>query len=130
MSEVSQANRQRFRSVLLAREVKWLFTAVPERFQWILEPVATWGLRRFFLRPILRWLFVAEQEGKPHRAGEIVLAHFRRRAGYHRPTNFHSDPAVLAFREGNRAVVQEIYYLLNLDENDVRNMMELDDGLE
>lgn len=129
MSRVSEINRQRFRGILLSREVKWLFTAIPERFGWIIEKPVKWSLRRFLLRLILRWLFLSD-DGKPHRAGEIVLAHFRRRAGYNRPTNFTSDAHLLAFREGQRSVVQEFYTLLNLDENDVQQMMELDDGLE
>lgn len=119
---VTQANRLRYRMVLLSREVKWLFSAVPERF-------AKAILARFFLGPVLRWLFLSE-DGKPHRAGEVVLAALRQRAGYNRHSNFDPDPHVLAYREGARATVQEIFNLLNLDESDVRNLMEIDDGLE
>lgn len=118
---VTQANRLRWRTILLSREVKHLFLAVPERF-------AKAVLGRFFLGMVLRWLFLGEN-GKPHRAGEIVLAALRQRAGYHRHSNFDPDPHVLAYREGARATVQEIFNLLNLNETDVQQLMELDDGL-
>lgn len=129
MSDVSDANRNRWRAILISREFKWLFTAVPERFAWILEEPTKWTLRRFFLRWVVRWLFVSE-DGDIHRAGEVVLAHLRRRGGYLRPTNFSTDPLTLARRMAERELVDDFFYFLNLDEGDVRNMMELDDGLE
>ena len=130
MSEVTQENRLRYRAILIAREVKYVFGAVPERFGWIIAEPVKWTLRRVLLRWILRWLFVAKADDKPHRAGEIVLAELRSRAGYNRRSNFTSDSHLLAFREGQRAVVQEVFNYLNLDESTVRKMMELDDGLE
>lgn len=118
---VSDTNRIRFRQILVAREVKWVFMAVPERF-------AKRLLGRFLLGPLLRWLFLGP-DGRPHRAGEIVLAELRRRSGFGRYSIFDPDPHVLAYREGQRAVVQEIFNLLNLDEAEVRKLMEVDDGL-
>ena len=129
-SDVTDANRQRWRAILLSRQVKAVFCAVPERCSWILEKPAKWSLRAWFLRPILRWLFLSQKDGKPHRAGEAVLAHWRRKAGYNRPTNFDPDPHLMAFSEGVRANVQDLFTLLNLDESDVQNLMELDDGLD
>lgn len=129
-SQVTETNRARWRGILLSRQLKAILCMVPEQFGWILEEPVKWSLRRFFLRAILRWLFLSQIDGKPHRAGEIVLAHFRRRAGYHRPTNFTPDPHLMAFREGVRSTVEEFFTLLTLDESDVRKMMELDDGLE
>ena len=119
---VSQQNRVRFRMILIAREVKYVFGAVPERF-------AKAMLGRFLLGPILRWLFLGP-DNQPHRAGEIVLAELRRRSGFGRYSIFDPDPQVLAYREGQRAVVQEIFNLLNLDEGQVQKLMEVDDGLE
>lgn len=118
---VSQDNRFRYRQILIARQVKWLFMAVPERFAMHL-------LGRFLLGPLLRWLFLAA-DGEPHRAGEVVLAELRRRGGLERFSIFDPDPHVLAYREGQRAVVREIFNLLHLDEGRVQNLMEIDDGL-
>lgn len=118
---VSAENRLRFRQVLVAREVKWLFMAVPERF-------AKAILGRFLLGPLLRWLFLGP-DGRPHRAGEIVLAELRRRTGMERYSIFDPDPQVLAYREGQRAAMMMIFNLLNLDEAAVQKLMEVDDGL-
>lgn len=118
---VSAENRLRFRQVLVAREVKWLFMAVPERF-------AKAVLGRFLLGPLLRWLFLGP-DGRPHRAGEIVLAELRRRTGMERYSIFDPDPQVLAYREGQRAAMMMIFNLLNLDEAAVQKLMEVDDGL-
>lgn len=110
-------NRARYRATLIAREVKWLFGAIPERFQ---DRLRRW---------IWRWLFLSP-DGQPHRAGEIVLAELRREAGYLRHSNFDANPQVMAFREGKRAMAQMIFNYLNLDENAVHKLMELDDGIE
>lgn len=118
---ISQRNRARYRMILIAREVKYLFGAVPDRF-------AKWLAGRFLLGPIMRWLFLAE-DGRPHRAGEIVLAELRKRGGFARYTIFDPDPHVLAYREGQRSVVLEIFNLLGLDESQVQQLMEVDDGL-
>lgn len=118
---VTEANRLRWRAIKVSREVKALFVAVPERFA-----VAVAG--RWLVGAILRWLFLGP-DGRPHRAGEILLAELRREAGYNRATNFDPDPQLMAFREGKRAVVQMIFNYLNLDEGSVQKLMELDDGL-
>lgn len=119
---VTPENRARYRATLVSREVKWLFMAVPERF-------AKAVLRRFFLGAIMRWLFLGD-DGKPHRAGEILLAELRREAGYARHSNFDANPQLMAFREGKRAMAQMIFNYLNLDESAVHKLMELDDGLD
>jgi hypothetical protein len=113
---VSAENRLRFRAIMIAREVKALFCLMPEIM----------GLRR--PRWLWRWLFLGT-DGKPHRAGEIVLADLRRSAGLDRPSIFDRDPVVMAFREGQRVMAMRIFNYLNLDETDVRKLMELDDGL-
>jgi hypothetical protein len=118
---VSPENRMRYRAILISREVRHILIAVPERF-------AKAVVGRWFFGLLLRWLFLGPDD-KPHRGGEIVLAQLRRRTGYGRPTIFDPDPQVMAFREGQRAVVQEIFMLLNLDEAAVGQLMEVDDGL-
>lgn len=118
---VTQDNRVRYRIILIARQVKWLFLAVPERF-------AKAAAGRLLFGLLMRWLFLAP-DGQPHRAGEIVLAELRRRSGFGRFSIFDPDPHVLAYREGQRAIVQEIFNLLHLDEGQVQKLMEIDDGL-
>lgn len=118
---VSRDNRIRYRLILVSREVKSVFMGVPERF-------AKRVLGRLFFGVLLRWLFLGP-DGSPHRAGEIVLAELRRRSGFGRYSIFDPDPHVLAYREGQRAVVQEIFNHLNLDERQVQKLMEVDDGL-
>jgi hypothetical protein len=113
---VSRANRDRYRAILIGREVKRIFAAVPEIFG--AEP-----------RHIWRWLFLGH-DGKPHRAGELVLADLRNYARLRHATIFDRDPHELAFREGKRAVVTRIFQHLNLDEKEVQTLMELDDGLD
>lgn len=119
---VTQENRIRYRGILIAREVKGLFMGVPERFA---KAIAG----RLFFGLLLRWLFLGPDD-QPHRAGEIVLAELRRRSGFGRYSIFDPDGRVHAYREGQRAVVQEIFNLLNLDEAQVQKLMEVDDGLE
>lgn len=117
---VSERNRRRFRAMLISREFKRLFGAVPERLAARLaRPFVGWFLRAMFLGP----------DGKPHRAGEIVLAEIRRIGGLDRMSSFDPDPVVMAYREGKRSVVRQLIHLLNLDENEVQKMMELDDGI-
>jgi hypothetical protein len=119
---VTDENRSRLRAILVSREVKHVFMAIPERF-------AKAVLGRFFFGMLLRWLFTAE-DGQVHRAGEIVLAEMRRLSGIsHRKSIFDPDPVTMAFREGKRTQLLELIAFLNLDEIDVRKMMELDDGL-
>jgi|TARA_Y100000817_G_scaffold266837_1_gene223210 hypothetical protein len=119
---VSDKNRIRYRSIMLSREVKGLFGGMPERFGKRL-------LGRFLLGPILRWMFLAP-DGEIHRGGEIVLAELARIAGYYRPTQFHEDPQVMAYRLGMRDLLRALLDYLYLDESSVQQLMELDDGLE
>jgi hypothetical protein len=113
---VSVEDRQRYRAILIAREVKHVLCAVPEIFG--TEPRHLW-----------RWLFLG-RDGKPHRAGEIILADLRDYARLDRSTIFDADPVTLAYREGKRAAVLRIINYLNLDEQIVQQLMELDDGLD
>lgn len=113
---VSPVNRQRYRAILIAREVKHVLCAVPEIYG--REPRHLW-----------RWLFLGH-DGRPHRAGEIVLADLRRYARLDGPSIFDRDAQELAYREGKRAVVMRILNYLNLDEGAVQKLMELDDGLD
>lgn len=112
---VNERNRLRYRATLISREVKWLFKAVPERWQPHLQAL------------VWRWLFSAE-DGKPHRAGEIVLADLREFCTG--APLFSQDPLVMARRAGRREVFDRITNYLNLDEAMVQKLMELDDGLE
>jgi hypothetical protein len=113
---VSAINAQRYRAILIGREVKHVFRAVPE-VMGLAEPAWLW-----------RYLFLAEP-GRVHRAGEVILADLRAFAGLDRPTIFDADPHLMAFREGKRAAVMRILNYLNLDEAAVQELMELDDGL-
>lgn len=113
---VSQTNKVRFRAILVSREVKWLFMAVPERWR---PHLVAW---------FWRWAFLSE-EGELHRAGEIMLADLREFAMVGRPI-FSNDPLVTARRLGRREAVERIINYLNLDEKAVQQLMELDDGLE
>jgi len=115
----SETNRRRVRAVLISREFKQVFMGVPG---WIAA---------LFARPLLGWILRSMfhgPDGKPHRSGEIVLAELRRIGGLDRTSIFHTDPRVMAYREGRRSVVLLILEYLNLDENEVRKLMELDDG--
>lgn len=128
---VSQQNRLRWRAILIGRDVKALFAGMPER--WRERPPAWWILLRALRSPramLWRWLFLGP-DGRPHRAGEILLADLRDYCGLGdgRSTIFDPDPHVVAFREGKRAVFMRIANYLNLDEGMVQKLMELDDGL-
>lgn len=112
---VSEVNRARYRATMISREVKWLFQAIPERF------------RQRIRARLWRWLFLSP-EGEVHRAGEIVLADLREFAAG-QPL-FSPDPLTMARRAGRREVLERIVNYLNLDEQTVRKLMELDDGLE
>ena len=106
-----EMNRRRVRAVLSARRFKELFAwAVPTRW-------------------LFRWLF-RDESGALRRVGEHVLADLR---GFCRAspgeTIFDSDPLVMARREGRREVFMRIVNFLNLDEREVQQLMELDDGI-
>lgn len=111
---VSETNRIRYRAVIIGRQVKQILMAVPGHV--------------IPKRWLFRWLFLAP-DGQVHRAGEIVLADLREFAGMPN-TPFNPDPIIMARRVGRQEVVQRIYNYLNLDENAVRKLMELDDGLD
>lgn len=112
---VSAENRLRWRAILISREVKWLFKAVPGRW------------REHLTAPFWRWAFLAE-DGQLHRVGEIMLADLR---DFCTGTPmFSPDPLVMARRAGRREVFERITNYLNLDEAQVQKIMELDDGLE
>lgn len=117
---VTETNRLRWRAILIARHIKTLLGAIP----------AVLG----FARPrwFWRWMFLGP-DGKPHRPGEIILADLREFARL--PGNrfnlstFDTDPLVMARRAGRQEVVMRIINYLNLDETDVQQLMELDDGI-
>ncbi len=108
---VSETNRARFRAVLISRAVKELF----------------WGL--IPRRRLWRWLFFGEDGTVLRRPGEILLADLREFAFLDGRSIFHTDPLMMARREGRREVGMRILNYLNLDENVVQKLMELDDGL-
>lgn len=116
MAGISDLNALRQRAILVSREFKAVLHGVPERFAKVLT------------RWIWRWLFLGP-DGKPHRAGRIVLRDLAQFCGAAGKTIFHSDPHVLARREGRREVFVRICIMLNLDEMEVRKLMELDDGI-
>jgi hypothetical protein len=79
-----------------------------------------WLLRQLFLGP----------DGKPHRAGEIVLAELRDHARAQLGMSaFDPDPLVMARRIGRREQFDRLMYFLHLDENEVQALMQVDDGL-
>lgn len=113
---VSSENRLRWRSILLARMFKGLFFGMPDSVR---GRLCGWFWRLMFLGP----------DGKPHRAAGFVLAELRRVCFFDRPSIFDANPQVMAYREGARRVFLVIMDYLNLDESEVRKLMELDDGL-
>lgn len=115
MAVMHARNRFRQKKMLVAREFKAVFKGIPSLFL----PLLT--------RWIWRWLFIGP-DGKPHRAGEVVLADLRSFCREDQPSNFHSDPQIMARREGRREVFKRIINYLNLDEATVQKLMELDDG--
>lgn len=115
MAAGTEQNWLRLRRLLISREFKAVFKGVPERFLGLIA------------RRIWRWLFIAS-DGKVHRAGGVILNDLREFCHADKPTIFHQDATVMARREGRREVWVRIQNYLNLDEEDVRNLMELDDG--
>lgn len=67
--------------------------------------------------------------GQLKRSAERVVADLRGFCHAGAPTIFHTDPLVMARREGRREVFVRIINFLNLDEATVQQLMELDDGL-
>jgi hypothetical protein len=110
---VSATNRKRYRAMLIARSVRWIFMAIPERSR---------GL-------IWRWLFLSDDD-TVHAAGEMLLADLRAYCFLDRAGIFDPDPIVMAYREGRRSVGMRVFNYLNMDEKAVQQLMEIDDGLE
>lgn len=86
----------------------------------------------------LRWRFVLLSRcvkglfldgDKLKRDGEAVLADLRRFCFADRATIFSTEPLEMARREGRREVFVRLTNLLNLDELQVQQLMEIDDGL-
>lgn len=116
MSTSMTPNQARGLAIRLSRYFVALFRGVPDRF----APLLT--------RWVWRWLFLSA-DGQLHRGGRIVLRDLGRFARVHQLSNFSSDPLVMARREGRREVFARIQYLLNLNETEIRKMMENDDGI-
>lgn len=108
-----ERNERRWQAILHARRVKELFAHafIPKRW-------------------LYRWLFVGEN-GELRRVGEHVLADLRSyaRLDPNQYENFDTDHAAMAYRAGKQAVVRRLTYYLNLDEAQVGQLMELDDGI-
>jgi hypothetical protein len=124
MAGTDVLNRLRLRSILLAREFKGVFHGAPERVAAMVAGVIP-GTR--WRRWLWRMLFMTRQ-GEVHPAGQVVLAELRREGGLDRKSIFHPDPVVMAYRQGKRDVVMMIFNYLALDEGQVQQLMELDDG--
>ncbi len=112
---VTQANRIRYRAILLSRAFKWLFKAMPSRFQ---NRALAWFWKAMFL----------SEDGKPHLIGEQALADLRDFARVGQPI-FSPDTHIVARWLGRREAVERIINYLNLDEATVQKLMQLDDGL-
>ena len=112
MSERHIRNALRQRAMLVSRSFKTLFAG---------------GFRPVRARPWRR-LFLAEDDATVRRAGEHVLANMRDFCFAQKSTS-DPDPYVVARREGRREVWLRITKYLNLDEAQVQEMMEIEDGL-
>lgn len=66
--------------------------------------------------------------GAMTRDGEIVLADLRDH-GFLNKSTFHADPYEAAKRQGRRELALRIVQHLNLDEAQVQQLVEIDDGL-
>ncbi|WP_374414282.1 hypothetical protein [Novosphingobium colocasiae] len=78
---------------------------------------------------VYRWLF-GHPEGGLSPVGEMVLWDLRRFCHAGDATVFNTDPLEMARREGRREVFVRIQNMLSLDEFQVRQLMEIDDGDE
>lgn len=105
-----QINWMRAKAILSARHFKELFAGaiVPKRW-------------------LYGWLFRGEN-GELRRVGEHVLADLRGYCRGDEPSDFDTEPLVMARRAGRREVFMRIINFLNLDEEQVQQLMELDDG--
>lgn len=104
--------RRRMRAVMVSRAFKELFMSPVER-----RPRRIW-----------RRLFLGDGD-QLRRSGEAALADLREFTGAQR-THFDRDPLVMARRAGRRDVWLRIINYLNLDEAQVQQLMEIDDGIE
>lgn len=104
-------NAQRLRAVALSRSFRELFWSVPLPRRWI------W-----------RWLFIADDGQSIRHVGQHALADLREFA-FASKSVFDPDPLVMARRSGRRDVWLRITNYLNLDEAQVQQLMEIDDGL-
>lgn len=89
------------------------------------------------VRNVMRWRAILRgraykglflENGLVRADGEKVLADLRDFCFATR-SGFDKDPAVMARREGRREVFLRIQYLLGLSEDEVRQFMEVDDGI-
>lgn len=105
-----EINRLRWRAIVVARHFKELFWYVAPR------------------RRIWRWLFL-DDNGELRRCGEAALADLRQFGFLGERDVFDPDPIVMARRVGRREMAMRIINYLNLDEGQVKQLMEADDGL-
>jgi len=83
--------------------------------------------RAIFQSRAVKEIFLGDG-GKLTRSGEAVLADLREYC-FAQKSLFHSDALVMAKREGRREVWMRLTKFLNLDERQVEQLMEIDDGL-
>jgi hypothetical protein len=89
------------------------------------EGLREWIFRKRRLRQAYRDCFCGN-DGKPHAAGQIALAHLRRFArvnesGLLRDNGGRADPVAMAYAQGLRAVVEMIVLHLNIEDSDLYN---------
>ena len=107
----AEINQLRVKAVLSARHFKDLFARaiVPKRW-------------------LYNWLFKGEN-GELRRVGEHVLADLRDFCWANPSAQvFNLEPLIMARRLGRRETFERIINFLNLDEQQVQQLMELDDG--
>jgi hypothetical protein len=109
-----QLNRLRWRAIVTARAFKELFFA----------PMLP---RRWLTRWLWRWLLRADDGVTLRRVGEAALADLRDYC-FADSSAFDPDPIIMARRQGRRDVWLRITKYLNLDEAQVQQLMEIDDG--
>ena len=105
----SQLNHLRQRAVRLSRSFKELFGSEEVRAQ-------GWWRRLF-----------SADESTIRRVGEHCLADLREFC-WAQKSSFDADPLIMARRAGRRDVWLRITQSLNLDEAQVQQLMEIDDG--
>lgn len=115
MSLLSELDRERLRQVRISRAVKDLFLGlVPRRWLW-------------------RVLLLNDDGQMLRRPAEILLAELREWSrlpgNRHELSAFDADPLVMARRLGRQEAVMRIIRYLNLDETDVQQLVEIDDGI-